>query len=233
MAIKSNGILPSIIVPTYNEKENVKPLYQGIAQSLDDFELIFVDDNSPDGTAEVIKKLQAEDKRVKLLQREEKLGVSSALLFGSKLAKGGCIVTMDADLSHSPSELPRMLEAIDGADIVIGSRYIKGSKIRGRSSWRHVISRAGTLLARLFFRTKVKDPLSGFAIFRREVIEGVKDSLSPRGYKLLLEILVKMPQAKVKEVPAIFTDRVCGTSKLDFEKMKEFAKLCLELRRQR
>lgn len=220
----------SIIVPTYNERENIAPLYHGIVEVLEEFELIFVDDNSPDGTAEVIKEIQAKDKRVKLLERKAKLGLGSAILEGLKLATGEYIAMMDADLSHPPQELPKMLKALREVDIVVGSRYIEGGKIEGWPLLRHIISRVAILIPRLLLKVKVKDPTSGFALFRREIIEKIKNELSPRGYKLLLEILIKSPKASLKEVPITFKDRAYGSSKLNFKEIIEYIKLCLELR---
>lgn len=221
----------SIIIPTYNERENIEPLYRGITEVLDEFEIIFVDDNSPDGTARVIKEIQAQDRRVKLLEREAKLGLGSAILDGLKLATGEYIAMMDADLSHSPREIPQMLKALEEADIVIGSRYIEGGRIEGWSPIRHLISRVAILISHFLLGIKVKDPTSGFALFRREVIEKIKEDLSPKGYKLLLEIIVKSPGASIKEVPITFKNRAYGKSKLDFKEVIEYLKLCWRLRR--
>lgn len=223
--------LISIIVPTYNERENVRPLYERIAQVLEDFELIFVDDGSPDGTAEVVEGLMACDRRVKLRQRGAKLGLGSAVLHGLEIASGEFVVMMDADLSHSPSDIPRMLSAAEAADIVIGSRYIPGGRIEGWSLQRRLLSRAAIGLCRLLLKLRVKDATSGYALFRRAFLEGIKEKLSPRGYKLLLEILVKAPEARICEVPITFTERMYGRSKMDLTEMLRFLQLCLELRK--
>jgi len=223
--------LVSIIVPTYNERENVGLLYQRIAQTLADFELIFVDDGSPDGTAGAIEELMARDGRVRLRQRGAKLGLGSAVLHGLEIATGEFIVMMDADLSHSPADLPRMLSAGEHADIVVGSRYVPGGRIEGWPLRRRLLSRGASRLCRLLLGVTVRDATSGYALFRRSFLEGLKGRLSPRGYKLLLEILVKAPQARVSEVPITFTERAYGKSKMDVAEMLRFLKLCLELRR--
>jgi dolichol-phosphate mannosyltransferase len=222
--------LLSILVPTYNEKENIKPLYEAIKKAIDDFELIFIDDNSPDGTAEVIKEIQAEDDRIKLLERKGKLGLGSAIVDGLNIAQGEYIAMMDADLSHPPSQLPTMLKALHDVDIVIGSRYIEGGRIEGWSLLRHLISRIAIFWCHLFLGVRVKDPISGFALWRRGVVEKVKDELSPKGFKILLEILIKCHGAKIKEVPITFTPRLYGRSKLGFQEIKNFLSSCWELK---
>jgi len=222
--------LLSILVPTYNEKENIKPLYEAIKKAIDDFELIFIDDNSPDGTAEVIKEIQAEDDRIKLLERKGKLGLGSAIVDGLNIAQGEYIAMMDADLSHPPSQLPTMLKALHDVDIVIGSRYIEGGRIEGWSLLRHLISRIAIFWCHLFLGVRVKDPISGFALWRRGVVEKVKDELSPKGFKILLEILIKCHGAKIKEVPITFTPRLYGRSKLGLQEIKSFLSSCWELK---
>lgn len=229
MAMDKKRLL-SIVVPTYNERENIQLLYQGIAQAVKDFELIFVDDNSPDGTAQVIREIQGRDSRVRLLQRPAKLGLGSAVLHGSQAASGEWVAMMDADLSHSPAALPSLMAASAGADLVIGSRYIEGGRIQGWPLSRRLASLIAIWVGRLMLRMKVKDPTSGFVLMRRELVEGIRDKLSPRGFKLLLEVLVKADQAKVVEVPITFVNRAYGQSKLSGSEVTDYLKLCWELR---
>ncbi|MBI4287225.1 MAG: polyprenol monophosphomannose synthase [Chloroflexi bacterium] len=223
----------SLIVPTYNERENVGPLFRRVASVISDFEIIFVDDNSPDGTAAAIKELQSRDNRVKLLQRPGKLGLGTAVLDGMKQAEGEFVGMMDADLSHDAETLPDMIAAFSNADIIIGSRYVKGGKILGWPLSRHMASRVAILIARVLVGVPVKDTTSGYVMYRRELMEGLRGKLSTRGYKLLLEVLARSPRARVKEVPIIFINRLRGQSKLNQGEVKEFLKLCWRFRRYR
>ena len=226
----------SIIVPTYNEAENIGELIERIETSLKglDFEVIVVDDSSPDGTAEIAEELGRAYRNVKVIKRPRKMGLASAALEGMREAKYRLIAVMDADLQHPPELLPKLLErAKEGYDIVIASRYVKGGGVEGWSLWRRLISRGATLLAHaLFLETrKVKDPLSGFFLFRREVVEGIR--LNPIGYKLLLEVLMKGEYDKVAEVPYVFKMRRRGKSKLDLREILNYVLFLLKLKRQK
>ena len=202
-------------MPTYNEKENLDELVRGVQQACSSAglsaEIVIVDDNSPDGTgarAEEITKTE----NLKVVHRSGKLGLSSAVLEGFKVASGSILVVMDADLSHPPEKIPEMVSKIESgeADVVVGSRYVKGGSVENWPFARRIISKGATLLAR--WLTKVKDPMSGFFALKRSVIEGV--TLDPVGYKIGLEILVKGKYAKAVEVPIHFADRKAGRSKL-------------------
>lgn len=223
----------SVIVPTYNERDNVALLYQGLCAALSELEIIFVDDGSPDGTAEVIRSLKATDSRVKLVQRPGKMGLGSAVLCGLEQAQGEWVAMMDADLSHNPADLPRLMAAMqkEHADLVVASRYVKGGGTVGWPWRRRLTSRGAILLARWLLPIKVRDPLSGFALFRRSALEGVRSELSARGFKLVLEILVKAPHLRVAEVPITFVERARGHSKMGIGEIRAFLSLCLELRR--
>ena len=223
----------SIIVPTYNERDNVAFQFQHIANAINDFEIIFVDDNSPDGTAQVIKELQSKDTRVRLLQRPGKMGLGTAIMDGLKLATGEFVGMMDADLSHDATALPAMINAFSESDIIIGSRYVKGGRIVGWPLSRHIVSRVAILIAKILLNPSVKDTTSGFVLYRRQMLEALQGKLSTRGYKLLLEVLVKSPQARVKEIPITFVNRLKGKSKLNRGEIIEFIKLCWQLRRNR
>lgn len=223
----------SLIVPTYNEKDNVALQFQHIANTISDFEIIFVDDNSPDGTAQAIKELQSGDTRIRLLQRPGKMGLGTAIMDGLKLATGEFVGMMDADLSHDATALPAMIDAFSESDIIIGSRYVKGGKIVGWPFSRYVVSRVAILIAKILLNPSVKDTTSGFVLYRRQMLEELRGKLSTRGYKLLLEVLVKSPQARVKEIPITFVNRLSGKSKLNRGEIIEFIKLCWRLRSNR
>ena len=204
-----------MIVPTYNEKENLQELATRIFKACGaagiDAELVVVDDNSPDGTGAYAEEL-AKTNRVKVVHRPGKLGLSSAVLDGLKVASGSVLLVMDADLSHPPEKIPEMVSKIESgeADVVVGSRYVKGGSVEDWPFTRKIISKSATLLAR--WLTKVKDPMSGFFALKKTVIDGVE--LNPVGYKIGLEILVKGKYSKVVEVPIHFANRRAGTSKL-------------------
>jgi len=216
----------SVIVPTYNEAENIKRLIPMIDSVLKDYdyEIVVVDDNSPDGTAVVAKKL-AEMYPVKVLVRDRKRGLASAILYGFMNASGDVLGVIDADLQHPPELLSEMAKKIkDGYDIVIASRYVEGGGIEGWSFHRWLISKVAILLARPL--TNVKDPMSGCFLLKRKVIDGV--NFNPTGYKLLLEILVKGNYEKVAEVPYVFRERIHGQSKLGIGEILRY--ICLLLR---
>jgi len=211
-----------VIIPTYNEKGNLDELLKRInsacsAASIEP-EVVIVDDNSPDGTGAYAEEL-SKSYRMKVVHRPGKLGLSSAVLEGFAAATSSVLVVMDADLSHPPEKIPELVSKIDSgeAEVVVGSRYIKGGSVENWPLTRRIISKGATLLAR--WLTKVKDPMSGFFALKRSVIEGVK--LDPIGYKIGLEILVKGKYTKVVEVPIRFSDRRAGESKL---KGKEYLK---------
>jgi len=226
----------SIIVPTYNEAENVRELIERVEASLKglDFEVIVVDDSSPDGTAEIAEELGKIYGNVKVVKRPRKMGLASAVLDGMKAAKHELIAVMDADLQHPPELLPKLLEkAMEGYDIVVASRYVEGGGIEEWGFWRRLISRGATFLAHtLLPRTRgVKDPMSGFFLIRRGVVEGVE--LNPIGYKLLLEVLVRGRYERVAEAPYVFEARRRGRSKLGLREVFDYVVFLFKLMRQR
>ena len=226
----------SIVIPTYNERDNISPLHAAITQALDDgwqYELIFVDDNSPDGTAEAIQKLAAEDTRVRLLQRPGKLGLGSAVTDGFSSAQGDYWVMMDADLSHQPRYLPALLDALRNADIAVGSRYVEGGGVEAWPAFRRLASRVASQIGRWMVGIPTRDPASGFAAFRHQALEPLLPHLDPRGFKLLLEVLAKSRGAQVTEVPIRFVDRAYGRSKFSSREVLTYLCLCWRLRRER
>ncbi len=214
----------SIVVPSYNERDNVRPLITRIAAALTgyDYEIIVVDDNSQDGTIDIVNSLTGEFP-VRLLVRTEERGLSTAVIHGIRHASGSIIGVMDADLQHPPEKLPDLIAAIDGgADMVFGSRYVPGGGVPHWSLLRRVISRGALLIAHLLLPAArcVKDPMSGFFMFRRDRVD--PDDLDPIGYKIALEILLIGRFQNVVEVPFIFEDRTSGSSKLKASTQLEY-----------
>jgi len=208
----------SIVVPTYNERENVTQLIRSIHEVMAgaglSYEVIVVDDNSPDGTAEAVKALSNQF-NVRLVVRPGKLGLASAVLDGIKIARGKYIAVMDADLQHPPEALPSMVRSLlSGCDVVVGSRYVKGGSAFGLSPMRKLVSRGADLVAKILLpKTRsIRDTMSGYFVLKREVVDGVE--LNPRGFKILLEILVKGRYSKACEYPIEFRARAWGQSKL-------------------
>lgn len=229
----------SIIVPTYNESQNIVRMLDSIAETLSPYkgsEIIVVDDNSPDGTAEMAKshaKIISTKKkiRIEIISRNGKFGLSSAIVKGVQSATGDFLVIMDGDFSHPPQVIPSIIQALQDSnyDIVIASRYVKGGSIIGWPFKRRLMSKGATKIARYGLGIDVKDPVSGFFAFRRDIINGLKfDAI---GYKMLLEILVKTKGARVKEIPYTFTNRRIGTSKLDANVMFNYLRAVMRLYR--
>ena len=203
----------SVILPTFNEKEHLSELSARIQAALPGAEIIVVDDNSPDGTADFARHLG-----LKVLVRPVREGLASAVLEGFKIAKGDILCVMDADLSHSPEVLPEMLKQMKDADVVVGSRLIKGGGSLHWSWFKRIISNAARWPA--YPLTRVKDPTSGFFMLKRTVLEGAK--INPIGFKILLEILAKGKYRKAVEVPIIFAKRHEKGSKLGFYQITEY-----------
>jgi len=203
----------SVVVPTYQEKQNIKPLIERVGAALagQDYEILVVDDNSPDGTAESAASL-ANSYPVRVIKREGVRGLGTAILEGFGNARGDMMGVIDADLQHPPEALPELVAAIEnGADVAIASRYVRGGRIEGWPFLRRLVSKGAILLARPL--TKVRDPMSGYFMLTRGAVEG--KGFSSQGYKLLLEILVKGSYRRVKEVPYTFGSRHAGKSKLN------------------
>jgi len=209
-----------VIIPTYNERANIPVLIAGLMQHAG-VRVLVVDDNSPDGTGRIADRIAAAEQRVEVLHRTEKEGLGPAYIAGFRkaLAEGaGLILEMDADFSHDPAYLPRLLEAAKRADLVIGSRYVEGGGVSNWGALRRGISRGGSAYARLVLGVGVKDLTGGFKCFRREVLEAIDlDSVDARGYAFQIEMTYRALQAgfRVAEVPIVFRDRQAGSSKMD------------------
>ena len=224
--------LLSVVVPTYNERENVAVLVPRILGALHGVacEVIVVDDASPDGTADAVRELAAADGRVRLLEREGKLGLSSAAFAGAEAATGAYVCVMDADLSHDPMELPQMLAlAQEGAHVVVGSRFAPGGMLVNVAFVRRVVSVAANLAARAVNGLGARDVLTGFALCERRVLTEAPTRYSARGFKFLLEVLATQRELTVREWPIAFRDRSTGASKATLREGYELATLCVRL----
>lgn len=211
-----------VVLPTYNEAENVERLLAAVLAKLPpSARVLVVDDGSPDGTGEIADRLAAAEERVRVLHRAEKEGLGPAYIAGFReaLAGGaGLILEMDADFSHDPAYLPHLLEAAGRADLVIGSRYVSGGGVSDWGPLRRAISRGGSAYARLVLGVEVKDLTGGFKCFRREVLEAIDlDAVDARGYAFQIEMTYRALRAgfRVVEVPIVFRDRRAGSSKMD------------------
>ncbi len=209
-----------IIVPTYNEYENLKPLLADIFSYAPQTDILIVDDNSPDGTGDLAEQIRAEDPRVHVMHRAGKLGLGTAYVAGFKYAiehNYDAAFEMDADFSHDPRYLPDFLREIENADLVIGSRYIPGGSTPNWSLSRRLISGCGNIFARFMLGIPVKDCTAGYRCYRREVLESIDvDSLRSQGYAFQVELAYRvMSQGfKIVETPIVFMDRRVGTSKM-------------------
>lgn len=211
-----------VIVPTYNERDNLKILADKILSQKGDIRILIVDDNSPDGTGEIAKQMAASDKRVKVLHNIKKMGLGSAYLEGFKYAiknmPADYFMQMDADLSHDPSAIPEFLKAMKDNDVVIGSRYLNGKiNIVNWPLRRLILSYGASVYVRLFSRVALSDPTSGYKCFRKSAVEYIlSNKISSGGYAFQIEINYIMRKAgfKMAEIPIIFHDRDKGASKM-------------------
>jgi dolichol-phosphate mannosyltransferase len=211
-----------LVLPTYNEAGNVEAFVEAVLDKLPaPARILIVDDNSPDGTGEIADRLAAAHENVSVLHRARKEGLGPAYIAGFRevLAQGaGYVLEMDADFSHDPAYLPRLLEAGRGADLAIGSRYVDGGGVSEWSALRRAISRGGSAYARLVLGVGVRDLTGGFKCFRREVLEAIDlDTIESRGYAFQVEMTYRTIRQgfDVVEVPIVFRDRRVGSSKMD------------------
>jgi dolichol-phosphate mannosyltransferase len=232
-----NNIKLSILTPTYNERDNIVKFIERVREALGDikFELIIIDDNSPDGTAKLAEFLSQKYRNIKVIKRRCKLGLGSAYKCGFKLADGNFIVEMDADLSHDPYELPRIIKLLEleKADIVIGSRNINGARIVGWKWYRKLISKTANLLARSVLGLKINDCTSGFRAYKREAFERIISISECNGFEFQVEALFiahNKFEFKVVEVPITFYNRKYGKSKLRLQDIFNFVETILKMR---
>jgi dolichol-phosphate mannosyltransferase len=219
---------PWLILPTYNEAENVQAIVTAAAEVLagvapEGFRVLVVDDGSPDGTGRLAEQMAAEHEWLEVLHRTEKNGIGPAYLAGFRHALdhgAGYVMEMDSDFSHDPADLARLLQAVhDGADLALGSRYVRGGGVTDWGLLRRVISEGGSTYARLVLGLHVRDLTGGFKCFRREVLEAIRfDGVRSQGYAFQVELTYRAVQAgfRVVEVPIVFRDRQHGTSKMSW-----------------
>lgn len=217
-----------IIIPTYNERENIISLVETILGFNPEFEILVVDDNSPDGTPDLVKELQKEFPRLDLHQRLSDKGFGKSYIDGFKKiifdSEYETIVMMDADFSHDPEEIPKMIKKLSDYDVIIGSRYAKGGKIENWSWKRRLLSRFANFYARTILETPIKDMTAGFMCFRKDILGDIDlDSIKSEGYAFLVELKYRMIKAgfRIAEHPITFIERREGKSKMSFKNIWE------------
>ena len=216
-----------IVTPTYNERKNIRELVLTLFELNPDFHVLVVDDNSPDGTAEIVKEVQANFANLHLLSRNEKSGLGSAYIAGFNYALERdyeAVVQMDADMSHDPKDVSLLIEAIENADLSIGSRYISGINVVNWPLQRLIISYGANIYTRFVTRLPVRDATGGFKCWRRETLEAINlDDVRSQGYSFQIEMTYRVlrKQFRVIEVPILFKDRRVGKSKMSWRILAE------------
>jgi dolichol-phosphate mannosyltransferase len=203
-----------------------------ILKSYGKYEIIVVDDDSPDLTWKIVEDYSSRDEKIKIIRRKKDKGLSKAVIEGFRKARGDILGVMDADLSHDHKILPRMISAVrdNNYDLVVGSRRVPGGGAEKWPWYRKISSDFATFAAKCILNLDFSDPMSGYFIIKKEVFERVSHKIDPRGYKILLEIYVRSHPQKVKEVPYIFRDRTQGHSKMSLKIMLEYFQMLLKLR---
>ena len=225
-----------IISPTYNERKNIQSLVEAVFTTNQDFHLLIVDDNSPDGTADKVRQIQHVYPNLHLEVRKEKSGLGTAYCFGFRWALErdyDTIVQMDADLSHNPEEIPAMIKMLDKNDLVIGSRYCDGISVVKWPLSRLILSYGANIYTRIVTGMPIKDGTAGFKAWRREVLEAIDlEKVKSQGYSFQIEMHFRAWQKgfKVAEHPIIFIDRTIGESKMSRAIMIEAVMMVLRLR---
>ena len=222
-----------VVVPTYNELENIENLLEEILKH--EVEAVVVDDNSPDCTWKAVEDVSKREPRVHLLRRMEERGKGNAGKAGFlyALEKGAeQVVEMDADFSHNPKDIPRLLEKLKECDVVLGSRMIQGGEEVGRGIIRRIVTRAANLYIRFLLGLKAKDCNSGFRAFRRKVLEAIAPGIRAQGPGIVQEVLFKahLKGFRICEIPIVFKDRTSGESKLGLKQLAQGYTLILKLR---
>jgi dolichol-phosphate mannosyltransferase len=222
-----------VVIPTYNERDNIEQAVQRVVAAVPSVNVLVVDDASPDGTGELADALAAEDERVRVMHRTAKDGLGAAYLAGFAEALAGdygVIVEMDADGSHAPEDLPALLARLrggagtDGADLVLGSRYVPGGRVRNWPAHRFLLSKGANVYARVALGVPIRDITAGFRAFRRQVLEELDlKAVQSQGYCFQIDMAWRVVQAgfRVAEVPITFTERERGASKMDRSVMVE------------
>jgi dolichol-phosphate mannosyltransferase len=224
----------SVVVPCYNERLNVAPLIARLDAALYGiaWEVVYVDDNSPDGTAAEVRRIAQGDPRVRCIRRIGRRGLASAVIEGALSSSAQYVAVIDGDLQHDETKLPDMLTSLRSGryDLAVGSRHIAGGDAAGLASrWRHLLSDGGIRLAQLFLPVRLTDPMSGFFMLPRPLFETLAGGLTGQGFKILLDLALTSPAPlRVIEIPCMFRERVAGESKLDALVLMQFAGLLLD-----
>ncbi len=226
-----------IIVPTYNEKENIEGIIGAVLAQGDDIEILVVDDNSPDGTGEIVDRLAGAEPRIHVIHREEKLGLGSAYIAGFQWALANTdtqfVFEMDADFSHDPNAIPELLEAVKDHDLVIGSRYVHGITVINWPLSRLILSYGANRYTHIITGLPLRDSTGGFKCFRRETLEQLPlDTIKSDGYSFQIEMnfFCWKKGLRIVEIPIIFTDRRVGISKMSRKIIWEAAFMVWRLR---
>ena len=210
-----------VISPTYNEKKNISELINRISEIYYPIDILIIDDNSPDGTADIVRNIMNENDHIYLLEREKKLGLGTAYCTGFQWAlerNYDLIIQIDADLSHNPDDIPRLIDEAESADLIIGSRYIEGVNVINWPMLRLFLSYFANSYARLLIRFPIKDSTGCFKCFRRKVLESINlIKIRSTGYSFQIEMnfLAWIKGFKISEIPIVFTDRTIGESKMN------------------
>lgn len=223
----------TVVVPCYKERDNVAPMVAALDNALTGigWEVVFVDDDSPDGTAAAARALAQTDARVRCIKRVGRRGLSSAVIEGALSSSADYVAVIDGDLQHDETRLPLMLQAVrNGADMAVGSRHVEGGDSSGLSSPLRVrLSETGIRVAQMMTRTSISDPMSGFFLLRRDMFETLAGRLTGQGFKILLDLILASPQRlNIAEIPYKFRPRTAGESKLDVLVLAQFAGLLLD-----
>lgn len=217
-----------VIIPTFNEKENITAIIQAVLGQSDAIDVLIVDDNSPDGTALIVKSLQQKEAKLHLIERKGKLGLGTAYIAGFRYGlkqQYDYILEMDADFSHNPKDVPRLINACKtGADVAIGSRYTDSGGVKDWDFFRHLLSKGASYYVRMFCGLPVHDPTAGFKCYKAEVLGNINlDRIQFIGYAFQIEMKFACWTLgyMLKEIPIIFADRQLGTSKMNLSIVKE------------
>ncbi len=225
-----------IIIPTYNEAENVRQIAQATLNACPDAHILFVDDNSPDGTGNLTDQMGRQNPRIHTLHKNDKQGLGRAYIAGFKWALGKhyrFIFEMDADFSHNPAEIPNFLKTIQNCDLVLGSRYLNGIRIINWPLHRLILSKGASIYVRMLTGMPFTDPTGGFKCFRREVLESIDlDKIRSNGYSFQIEMTYTAWKLgfRVQETPIVFEDRHSGCSKMNVNIIREALGMVLRLR---
>jgi dolichol-phosphate mannosyltransferase len=228
----------SVVIPCYNERPNVAPMIAKLEAALTGiaWEVIYVDDNSPDGTTQEVRRIARHDSRIRCIRRIGRRGLASAVIEGALSSSAEYVAVIDGDLQHDETRLPVMLAALRPGNsrgdpqLVVASRHVEGGDTQGLGNkWRHVLSDGGIKLAQNFLPVRLNDPMSGFFMMPRVLFEELAKNLNGQGFKILLDLVLSSPAPlRVEEIPARFRERLAGESKLDALVMMQFAGLLLD-----